>query len=67
IPSSVLYDMGDIHSITELLISLPITANNGIHISGNRPETTHSRSRGTDQSVVHVYARNQVNSDHRLP
>ncbi|XP_071847388.1 vascular endothelial growth factor A-like isoform X9 [Apostichopus japonicus] len=29
IPSSVLYDMGDIHSITELLISLPITANNG--------------------------------------
>ncbi|XP_071847382.1 vascular endothelial growth factor A-like isoform X3 [Apostichopus japonicus] len=67
IPSSVLYDMGDIHSITELLISLPITANNGIHISGNRPETTHGRSRGTDQSVVHVYARNQVNSDHRLP
>ncbi|XP_071847381.1 vascular endothelial growth factor A-like isoform X2 [Apostichopus japonicus] len=80
IPSSVLYDMGDIHSITELLISLPITANSfyllfplhvnpldGIHISGNRPETTHGRSRGTDQSVVHVYARNQVNSDHRLP
>lgn len=63
IPSSILYEMKDIHSLPELLRTLPINAEDGIHMIS----TTDVGTPREPQGSVHVYIRNQVIPQEQFP